>query len=312
MTRDYPSVAEIREIAEEIAELAARLRMSHELRLVSEGDSTAVRHLSDNWAKERGAYAWIPDAFVSRIGPEPSSFEPLISSMENAWKAIYDKDSGEERVGSHVRVVESHLSNWSGLTAEAFRVNFLSKIPDSAKNQAQVAFMLQHAMLTDQDVHIEHRRNLKELGNKVKIALEATKCYGADEAIVVLTVVGIVASAIALFPGATIACTIIASTASAAALAAGAVEKPVESDVAADTVDGIVSNMNEAFRKLDEQLFWAERKIITALRDNRYLLTDTTHRSGVASSRAGFLPPRPALVGESMIPSFIRSDFVPS
>jgi hypothetical protein len=335
MARDYPSVEEIRKAAEEVAETAAKVRGRLELRFATEGDAEAGQKpkeflgraedkyatgsdgkylgTHDDWAQLRGVYSWIPDLFVSYVGPEPAGFDGPVETMERAWKALYDRESGVDPVGTHIRMVESHLSGWSGFTAETFRTKYLHRIPDAVKSQAQLAFVLQHAALADQDVWIEARRNLVDLAAKTKVSLESLgSCGGADSVVMILTVVGIVASVVVLWPAAAVACTLVASTASAGALIAGtSASEAVEAEVAGDSVDAILQSMVNATDEIRKQIHEAERKIIDGLQHNLGLVSDATHEHGVPSTRDGFLPPRPTLVSDSLVPSAIRADFRP-
>jgi hypothetical protein len=333
MARAHPSLEELRKLGAQVADAAAMARGIHELKFAPEGSPAAggppddsiagekygtgadgrVLGTHEDWSRLRLGYAWIPELFVSLAGPEPGHLDGLIETMESAWKALYDRDSGADPVGTHIRQAESHLSGWSGVAAETFRTNFLHKIPDSVKSQAQLAFMLQHAALADQDVWVETRLNLRDLAEKTTTALESLDdCGGTDSLITILTVIGIVVSVVALWEVAAVACTIVASSVAAASLVADkAGESAVEAEVAGDTVETVLQNMVNATDVLRSQIYWSERKITDALRENLDLVHDTTHFHGATSTHDAFLPPRPALVGESMIPSIIRNDFRP-
>jgi hypothetical protein len=332
--RDYPSVDEIRGLAEELVEIATRIRGRKELRFAPEGGHEAgatppgdlsggekyavgpdgrYRGTAEDWSMVRAGYQWIPEMFVANVGPEPSGFNSLIDDMDSARKALYDSDSGVDPIGSEIANVQQHLSDWTGTAAETFRYRFLNRIPDAARNQAHIALMLREAMVADQDIYVEVRRNLKDLALTGRTALESiTKCGGTDEVIMVLSVIAVVGS-IATLAGAPAVWTVVVGLASAGALTAQATrDDPIETDLAADTVDGVLRNVIDAITQLQHDLYWSERKITDALNDNLHQMTDGTHRYGETSTRDAFLPPRPALVGLSMIPVIIERDFQPT
>jgi hypothetical protein len=338
--RDYPSVTEIRRLAEEVAELAARVRGETELRFAPERSPLAGadaadheppgRHLdryavgpdgrylgtAADWTRLRECFSWVPDAFVNNAGPEPAGFDPLIEDMNAAWKALYHRESGAEPVGASIRTAESHLRNWSGAAAETFRADFVSRIPAAAKNQAHIAFVLEQSMLADRDLYIEARKDLKALAERTSDALESvTKCGGAESLSLWLNVFAIVGAAPVTVagPAGEIAVTVAVSTVSGKALVDTAVkDEPVPTDIAADTVDGVLNNMVYAIHGIQRGVYNGERKIVDALWSNQNLMTGMPHAPGEASTRDAFLPPRPALAGESMIPDLVLRDFVPS
>jgi hypothetical protein len=40
------------------------------------------------------AYSWIPDFFVSHVGPEPAGLDGSIAVMEEAERLLYDHEGG--------------------------------------------------------------------------------------------------------------------------------------------------------------------------------------------------------------------------
>ncbi|MEQ4303250.1 hypothetical protein ABNF97_17990 [Plantactinospora sp. B6F1] len=212
--------------------------------------------------------------------------------MEQAALALYDDGSDVGPVDGPIRNAERHLGNWSGYTAEAFNTNYINRIPEVTRHQAFLARTLQHAMIANRDIFVEFRKDLKSTAETAITALEATTRSGGGKGAVVafgvVAAVATVAAGAVTLGGATIAIaswTIIAGTSSGLSVAAGGFEEPRKTDLAADTVDQILSKMVDAviedLRQVDQQ----EKKIVTGLQNNIAALN---------GSRKGFLPNRAA------------------
>lgn len=334
---DYvPTPEEIRELGNAVLETALWYRGMVELRYAPEGtqDELVPQYhnyeggTSADWAALRAGYSWIPDYFMRYIGPEPAGFDGPIDVMETAEKQLYDK--GMSPVDSYVELVRNHLTNWTGDAANVFRVNYLVRIPEVTRNQADVANMLKHAMIANKDIFIQARQDLVRVAHKTIDALESmTRCGGASGVVALLAVVAAVATTVAavgtagaLTPAAADTWTFVAGLSSSATAIIPALEtepefaSPIEHDLAADTVNGVLNAMVDAIKRIAQEVDHQERRIVAALQSNLRDMTsgaiETLPNGQRRPRRDNFLAPRPALIAESRDPHRIFEEFIPT
>ena len=72
---------------------------------------------------------------------------------------------------TQVKGVRNTISSWTGDGATNFEDNFLGHLPTATANQVTMARVLRFAAETNQKMHEQQRRDLKELATRGKAAM---------------------------------------------------------------------------------------------------------------------------------------------
>lgn len=274
------SVDEIAARARELRDLAVELKASKELGYDEERDGPPQRmpHASpdpfddkEHWRQLHAAYAWVPDLFVDRVGPDPANFDQLIDRLGAASDRLVDRRTGVNAVEEPVELARNHLRDWHDATAPKF-LDYLVRLKDATRRQGAVAETLRHAMHANRQIYVNTRADLYAIAGTATTALHNITARAGESAVVALNVFSAVASVAAAVAGPEIAAVGIGwdVVSGGSALAALGLEhtapKPVETDLDADTVDGVLAKTIDAVQRTAAEAERLELTIVGALR----------------------------------------------
>lgn len=268
-----------------------------------------------DWAALRSQYTWIPDLFTFRIDPDPILFQPLIDGMEQTALTIHDDPNKmtSSPVAQYIEDVRGAVSGWKGTAAETFRANFVNRLEIAAQNQAYIAGAMMHAMIAERDTFVAVRNDLLGTANDAVNAIEGITDKDPGTTKTILTVAAAVTGLLAgvasipisgglLVPAEIQAGLWIISGASAT-MGLPTYKDNTGSQLAAHTVDGVLSNMIDALTRIDNYVTSHETDVIKSLNSCHDKLTDKHERAIL------LVPPPPGLAGDTG--AQIKSDFMP-
>lgn len=271
-----------------------------------------------------GELDWIKDIFedLSRI-PHPRHSQAMADSVAvvsgSAPVDASDDDSpdnaGSDATGGLLgdRATDGHANirdavrGWQGEAAHSFRNNFLKDIPSTIRNQTALATVLRDTATANAGLLLAARKDSQELALKAKEILDAFDPGGGVDVatgFAVVAAAATIAAGIATIPtggGAPLAAagfTILAGIGSAASLAA---DKHEPMSLGADTVDGILDNIYQAYKKIRDELWdgW----------DSLTLKVLSPNIQATGNEIDAFVPSRPQITGKD--PDYLRDNFRP-
>ena len=239
-----------------------------------------------HWAELDSQYSWIPDFYDHSVGPEPSGMDDLINTMKSVSSKLYFEPTAGpglapsrpvEPIGAFLKPTEGALDEWIGEAAVAFRNNFMLKIPTAAQAQAYLAAALAHAVQGNRDMFLAQRVDLLDNATKATTAVEQSNHCDPDTVKTAITVVGAVATvaagiaAIPVTGGASLAPTGVAAFTIIAGVSSGIASqdlgKKEETDLNADTVDGVLAKAVDKVIAISTGVAAKEQQMVTALEE---------------------------------------------
>ena len=291
---------------------------------------TPMKPGDKDWLAIKNDLSWLIDVFdqLSRI-PGPEKSEQLAASVS----AVVGTDSLVDPGGKDAEIpigdkgfdatggllgdramdgrdnIAGAVEDWQGSAAYSFKNNFLKDLPSTIRNQTALGTVLRDTAVANAGLMLAARKDSQELARKAKEVLDAYDPADTGQSdgvttgfavVAALTTIaaGVAAIALPAAPAAAGALTVLAGIGSAGALAD---EKKEPIGLGADTVEGIL-----------DKIFDAYLKIINGIRDAEDILINKVilPNAGVTHDHTDmFVPSRPDIAGAS--PERIRKDFRP-
>jgi hypothetical protein len=209
----------------------------------------------------------IMDAIASYCDAIPPRFEWFTQRDPTRLNAMLEdlnfvKTDLSEVVTAKIDLVKADVQDWRGTAAEQFTENFLSPFGQIRLNQIGLVDELTVALEAERKILEESRRNIVQIGDGTLTALNALDDGGTDWGMI-LTVAGAVVGVVgAVATGGTSLAITFALIGGGISVAGAAV---AEASVHGDTVEDVITSMDDAIRKLKEAIADEEDILVRAL-----------------------------------------------
>lgn len=198
----------------------------------------------------------IPPRFEWFTHRDPDRLTAMLGDLN------YVKTGLSEGVTAKIDLVTADVQDWRGSAAEQFTENFLSPFGQIRLNQIGLVDELSTALQAEQKILTESRRNIVQLGDGTKTALEGLDDGGSSWGMV-LTVAGAVVGVVgAVATGGTSLAITFALIGGGISIAGAAI---AEAEVQGETVEEVITSMDDAITKLREAIADEEDILVRAL-----------------------------------------------
>ncbi|HZN76376.1 MAG TPA: hypothetical protein VFC00_32515 [Micromonosporaceae bacterium] len=198
----------------------------------------------------------IPPRFEWFTERDPTRLDSMLGDLN------FVKNGLSEGVTAKIDLVKGDVQDWRGTAAEQFTENFLSPFGQIRLNQIGLVDELTVALEAERKILEESRRNIVQIGDGTLTALNALDDGGTDWGMV-LTVVGAVVGVVgAAATGGTSLAITFALVGGGLSIASAAV---AEASVHGDTVEDVITSMDEAIRKLKDAMADEEDILVRAM-----------------------------------------------
>jgi hypothetical protein len=226
--------------------------------------------------------------------------EQMLASLAQVFGGSFGNPLADPARG-YVDDVASHLTDWYGTAAEAFRMNFLNPYPQIRENQIALVRELALVLEGYRAVVEQTRAKVVELCDQAIAVLNALGSQAAVPLTIAATVVAVI-GAVATAPASIWALAgglaLLGGGLSVAATVAGETPTPGDAVIHGGNADEVVRSIYAALALLDQDAANANAKLVAALQHD-LALVQQAQRLAAGRNLNLFIPYRPAIVDSS-------------
>jgi hypothetical protein len=257
------------------------------------------------------SFEWIVPAFAEWAAADPAAFTEHLAAISGVEGRLGDGEALRLATSAQINLA----SQWDGAHCTNLR-NFLGTLLVVPGNQQAVARTLRELLEAEQALYRQAQRDMLQLADNVRPAIESIGGEGTHEHrahLTILSAVAWIAGAALAIPsgGVSLYAGVVTLNAIAAVSGAAASLLPAGSgkSLSADTVDGVLKKMSEVMAQARSDLAERETDITSALRHNLEALASLRRQAEDATASSPVVPPKPTIAGA--VPGHISSRLHP-
>jgi hypothetical protein len=261
-------------------------------------DRIATSGLKAAYDKEvESSYEWIVPAFGEWAASDPDAFAEHIAAIRSVEGRLGDGETLRLATSAQINLA----SQWDGAHCTNLR-NFLGTLLVVPGNQQAVARTLRELLEAEQALYRQAQKNMLQLADNVRPAIESSGDEGKPEHrthLTILSAVAWIAGAALAIPsgGASLYAGVVTLNAIAAVSGAAASLLPAGTgkSLSADTVDEVLKKMSEVMTQARSDLAEREKDITAALQHNLAALKSLRRQAEDAKINSPVVPAQPAI-----------------